>query len=107
AMCHSASAGGGALTRGKYAPTLHGVEEEHMYEAMVTGPENMPVFSDSNLTPEDKRDVIAYLKEFEIKGHPGGASLASFGAVGEAAVVLMVSLALHIVCMVLTTTASS
>ncbi|HEY4536014.1 MAG TPA: cytochrome c [Enteractinococcus sp.] len=83
AMCHAASAEGGALTRGKYAPTLHGVSEQHIYEAMVTGPQNMPVFSDTNLTPEDKRDVIAYLKEFETQGHPGGENLGSIGPVAE------------------------
>ena len=45
AMCHNAGASGGALTRGKYAPTIHGVSEKHIYEAMVTGPQNMPVFN--------------------------------------------------------------
>lgn len=70
AMCHNAAAAGGALTRGKYAPSLHGVEEKHIYEAMETGPQNMPVFSDSNIKPEDKRDIIAYLKTIENQGSP-------------------------------------
>lgn len=83
AMCHSASAGGGALTRGKFAPTLHGVSEKHIYEAMVTGPQNMPVFSDTNITPEDKRDLITWLKEIEAQGSPGGAKLGSLGPVAE------------------------
>lgn len=51
AMCHNAAAAGGALTRGKYAPSLQGVDEKHIYEAMETGPQNMPVFSDSNIKP--------------------------------------------------------
>ncbi|MEE1621178.1 cytochrome bc1 complex diheme cytochrome c subunit [Zafaria sp. Z1313] len=83
AMCHNAAAAGGALTRGKFAPGLAGVSEKHIYEAMATGPQNMPVFNDSNLTPEDKRDVITFLKEIEAQGSPGGAKLGSLGPVSE------------------------
>ncbi|WP_431709307.1 cytochrome bc1 complex diheme cytochrome c subunit [Glutamicibacter uratoxydans] len=83
AMCHNAAASGGALTRGKFAPTLHGVSEKHIYEAMVTGPQNMPVFNDSNITPEEKRDVITFLKTIEANGTAGGASLGGLGPVAE------------------------
>lgn len=83
AMCHNAAAAGGALTRGKYAPSLEGTSEKHIYEAMVTGPQNMPVFSDANITPEDKQDIIAFLKTIEEQGSPGGADLGSLGPVSE------------------------
>ncbi|MCB4207526.1 c-type cytochrome [Arthrobacter sp. UM1] len=83
AMCHNAAAAGGALTRGKFAPTLQGVSSKHIYEAMVTGPQNMPVFSDSNLSPEEKKKVIAFLKTSEEQGSPGGAKLGSLGPVSE------------------------
>jgi ubiquinol-cytochrome c reductase cytochrome c subunit len=83
AMCHNAAAAGGALTRGKFAPGLAGVSETHIYEAMATGPQNMPVFNDSNITPEEKRDVITFLKEIEAQGSPGGAALGSLGPVSE------------------------
>ncbi|MFW0775282.1 c-type cytochrome [Paenarthrobacter nitroguajacolicus] len=83
AMCHNAAAAGGALTRGKFAPGLAGVSPEHIYEAMVTGPQNMPVFSDSNVSPEDKRDIITFLKTIEANGSPGGADLGSLGPVSE------------------------
>ncbi len=83
AMCHNAAAAGGALTRGKFAPGLDGVSEKHIYEAMVTGPQNMPVFSDANITPEDKQDIIAFLKVIEEQGSPGGADLGSLGPVSE------------------------
>jgi ubiquinol-cytochrome c reductase cytochrome c subunit len=49
---------------------------------MLTGPQSMPVFNSANLTPEDKRDVIAYL-EAQKQGSPGGASLGSLGPVSE------------------------
>jgi ubiquinol-cytochrome c reductase cytochrome c subunit len=83
AMCHNAVGAGGALTEGKFAPALGGVTEKHIYEAMVTGPQNMPVFNDANLTPEDKRDIIAYLKWVEENDSVGGYELASIGPVAE------------------------
>ena len=83
AMCHNAAAAGGALTRGKFAPALAGVSGKHVYEAMVTGPQNMPVFSDANVTPEGKRDIITFLKQIEANGSPGGADLGALGPVSE------------------------
>nr|WP_205679670.1 c-type cytochrome [Paenarthrobacter ureafaciens] len=83
AMCHNAAAAGGALTRGKFAPGLADVTGKHIYEAMATGPQNMPVFNDSNVTPEDKRDIITFLKTIEANGSPGGAELGSLGPVAE------------------------
>jgi ubiquinol-cytochrome c reductase cytochrome c subunit len=83
AMCHNAAAAGGALTRGKFAPALADVSGKHIYEAMVTGPQNMPVFSDANISPEGKRDVITFLKQIEANGSPGGADLGALGPVSE------------------------
>ncbi|MFB9775142.1 c-type cytochrome [Brevibacterium otitidis] len=83
AMCHNVVGAGGALTRGKYAPSLSGVSEKHLYEAMQTGPQNMPIFNDANLSPEQKRDVIAYIKEVTEETPPGGFSLGSLGPVSE------------------------
>ena len=83
AMCHNAAAAGGALTRGKFAPALSGVSGQHVYEAMVTGPQNMPVFNDANISPEGKRDIITFLKQIETNGSPGGADLGALGPVSE------------------------
>lgn len=83
AMCHNAAAAGGALTRGKFAPGLADVSGKHIYEAMVTGPQNMPVFSDANISPEGKRDIITFLKQIESNGSPGGADLGALGPVSE------------------------
>ena len=83
AMCHNSAGAGGALTRGKYAPKVTGVSGKHIYEAMVTGPQSMPVFNDKNLTPEDKRDVIAYIEAQQEAGNPGGNPLGSLGPVPE------------------------
>jgi ubiquinol-cytochrome c reductase cytochrome c subunit len=86
AMCHNYAGSGGALTRGKYAPNLRGVTPEHIYEAMLTGPQSMPVFNDNNLTPEDKQDLIAFLKTTESEPAPGGLSLGKLGPVTEGGV---------------------
>ncbi|MEV8180889.1 cytochrome c [Specibacter sp. NPDC078692] len=83
AMCHSAAAAGGALTRGKFAPPLAGVGNSHIYSAMVTGPQNMPVFNDANISPDGKRDIITFLNTIENQGSPGGAKLGSLGPVSE------------------------
>ncbi len=83
AMCHNFAGSGGALTEGKMAPTLMGVEPIHIYEAMLTGPQSMPVFSDANLSPEAKRDVIAFLKNYEEGHNQGGHNLGNLGPVGD------------------------
>lgn len=81
--CHNFAASGGALPNGRYAPTLIGVEPRHIYEAMLTGPQQMPVFSDEVLKPDEKRDIIAYIKSLEENANYGGAQLGSFGPVSE------------------------
>ncbi len=83
AMCHNVAGAGGALTEGKFAPHLNNIEPIHVYAAMVTGPQNMPVFSDMNLTPEDKRDIIAYLQFLDENGSVGGLDLGALGPVSE------------------------
>jgi ubiquinol-cytochrome c reductase cytochrome c subunit len=83
AMCHNVAGAGGALTEGKFAPPLTGVTPAHIYEAMVTGPQNMPVFNDMNLTPEDKRDIITALKYTENASTVGGNPLGALGPVAE------------------------
>ena len=83
AMCHNVAGAGGALTEGKYAPALHSTSALNMYAAMVTGPQNMPVFSDMNLTAEDKRDIISALLYMQENESPGGFSLGSLGPVSE------------------------
>jgi ubiquinol-cytochrome c reductase cytochrome c subunit len=83
AMCHNAAGAGGALTRGKYAPAIGDITSKHVYEAMLTGPQSMPVFNDANLTPESKRDVIAFLTTIDEQENPGGMALGSLGPVTE------------------------
>ena len=92
AQCHNTTGQGGALTLGKYAPKLTGVEPVHIYEAMLTGPQSMPVFSDEVLTSEDKRDIIAFLKNVESEPNPGGFGIGRIGPVSEGLWVWLIGL---------------
>nr|WP_202503140.1 c-type cytochrome [Actinospica acidiphila] len=85
AQCHNFTGKGGALTHGKYAPSLEGVAPKHIYEAMLTGPQNMPSFPDTTLSEQNKKDVIAYLNAVngEETESPGGLSLGGLGPVSE------------------------
>lgn len=100
AMCHNFAGKGGALTRGKYAPNLAGVTPTHIYEALVTGPQSMPVFNDATITPEEKRDIIAFLGAVDTQTSPGGFSLGSIGPVSEGLVSWIVGLAMLVGCAV-------
>ena len=83
AMCHNFAGQGGALTKGKYAPSVMGVEPRHIYEAMITGPQAMPVFSDKIITPEEKLSIIKWIKAAESEPNLGGAALGRVGPVTE------------------------
>ncbi|MEU6543291.1 c-type cytochrome [Streptomyces sp. NPDC046859] len=85
AQCHNFTGKGGALTKGKYAPSLEGVEPKHIYEAMQTGPQNMPSFPDTTLSEQNKKDIIAYLHAVNSDEtvNPGGLELGGLGPVSE------------------------
>jgi ubiquinol-cytochrome c reductase cytochrome c subunit len=50
---------------------------------MLTGPQNMPKFSDRQLTPEQKRDIVAYVQTAAQTPDPGGYGLGGFGPTSE------------------------
>ncbi|MFF1278900.1 c-type cytochrome [Streptomyces marokkonensis] len=85
AQCHNFTGKGGALTHGKYAPNLEDVAPKYIYEAMLTGPQNMPSFPDSTLSEQNKKDVIAYLNAVnsDESDSPGGLELGGLGPVAE------------------------
>lgn len=96
AMCHNFAAQGGALSQGKYAPTLMGVEPKHIYEALITGPQSMPVFSDKTITPLEKLSIIKWIKAAQNEPSLGGASLGRVGPVTEGLLVWTLGLGLLI-----------
>jgi ubiquinol-cytochrome c reductase cytochrome c subunit len=89
AQCHGFAGAGGALTYGKDAPPLTESTPTQIYTAMLTGPEAMPVFSDGALSPQAKRDIIAYITETRVEPNPGGFSLGRIGPVTEGLVIFL------------------
>ena len=83
AQCHGFAGAGGALTYGKFAPSLNASTPTQIYEAMLTGPEAMPVFGDGTVTPSEKQDIIAYIIDTRNEANPGGFSLGRTGTVTE------------------------
>jgi len=81
--CHNFSGQGGALSEGKFAPALNQTAPISIYEAMLTGPQNMPVFDDNVLSPKDKQAIISYIVADRNSPNPGGAGLGRLGPVSE------------------------
>lgn len=81
--CHNFAGKGGAMPQGGYAPNLSDTEAVHIYEAMLTGPGQMDSFSNGNLSPEEKRDVISYLYSLREQPSYGGFTLGALGPVTE------------------------
>lgn len=91
--CHAFGGSGGALSSGKFAPSLRPVTDRQLYAAMLTGPQNMPVFGDNQLTPEQKRDIIAFVQEtLNRSNDPGGFNLGRYGPSTEGVVIFVVGI---------------
>ncbi|MGH3871186.1 MAG: cytochrome bc1 complex diheme cytochrome c subunit [Pseudonocardiaceae bacterium] len=84
ASCHQFTGRGIALSSGKFAPAIKDANPQQIYTAMTTGPQSMPKFSDRQLTPEEKLDIIAYLESVsEERNNPGGYALGGYGPISE------------------------
>jgi len=93
ASCHNFVGEGGALSSGKRAPSLEDSEDLEIYAAMLSGPENMPVFGDNQLTPEEKRSIINYVQTVKEQADPGGFGVGRIGPVAEGVVIWVVGVA--------------
>ncbi|GGQ52694.1 cytochrome bc1 complex diheme cytochrome c subunit [Couchioplanes azureus] len=92
--CHSYGGAGGALSSGKFAPGLSDATAEEIYAAMLTGPQNMPVFGDNEITPEQKREIITYItQQLQEDKDPGGVfNLGRYGPVTEGLAIFLVGI---------------
>ena len=93
ASCHNFTGRGGALSSGKYAPGLDPATPAQIYTAMLTGPQNMPKFSDRQLSPEEKKDIIAYVRSSSETMNQGGYGLGGFGPASEGMAIFVVGMA--------------
>jgi ubiquinol-cytochrome c reductase cytochrome c subunit len=97
AGCHNFTGTGIALSSGKAAPTLDPANESQIYTAMLSGPQSMPKFSDRQLTPEEKRDIIAYVKSVtDGNNNPGGNGLGGIGPTAEGVIAFVIGLSVMI-----------
>ena len=94
ASCHNFTGRGGSLSSGKYAPALDPANEQEIYQAMLTGPQNMPKFSDRQLSADEKKDIIAFIKSTKETPSPGGWSLGGLGPVSEGMAMWMIGITL-------------
>jgi ubiquinol-cytochrome c reductase cytochrome c subunit len=99
-QCHNFAGEGGALTDGKYAPPLTGTPPQQIYEAMLSGPQNMPQFPDTVLSPAQKQAIISYLVSLRGSPNYGGAGLGRLGPTSEGLFLWTVVLALLLLCAV-------
>jgi ubiquinol-cytochrome c reductase cytochrome c subunit len=88
--CHAFGAGGGALSSGKSAPSLEQATPRDIWAAMLTGPQNMPVFGNNQLTPAEKRDIVAYIQNLQHDQDPGGWGIGRLGPVSEGLAIFLV-----------------
>ena len=87
ASCHGTTGKGAPLSAGKSAPGLRTATDRQIYAAMLSGPENMPVFGDNQLTPDQKRAIVTYVQQLEASRDPGGNGLDRIGPVSEGLVI--------------------
>jgi ubiquinol-cytochrome c reductase cytochrome c subunit len=63
-----------------------------IYAAMLTGPQNMPVFGDNQLTPDEKRAMIGYIQALQSDKRPGGLGTGRYGPVPEGLSIFLVGI---------------
>jgi len=90
--CHAFGIGGGALSSGKSAPSLADSSPRDIWAAMLTGPQNMPVFGNNQLTPDEKRDIVAYIHYLQTDPDPGGWGIGRLGPVAEGLAVFLIGM---------------
>jgi ubiquinol-cytochrome c reductase cytochrome c subunit len=86
ASCHGTTFKGAPLSAGKSAPSLNEATPLQIYTAMLSGPESMPVFSDNQITPAQKRAIVAYIETMKASDDPGGSGIDRIGPASEAIV---------------------
>lgn len=87
ASCHGVTFHGSALSAGKIIPSLYQSTDKQIWTAMLSGPENMPVFSDNEITPDEKREIVTYVQSLKASKDPGGSGIGRVGPVSEAIVI--------------------
>ncbi|MCU1688335.1 MAG: qcrC [Pseudonocardiales bacterium] len=91
ASCHNFAGKGAPLSAGAYAPAINATDEQ-IYAVMLSGAQNMPTFSDNQLTPAQKRSIVSYIQSLKASNDPGGAAIGRAGPVPEGLVIFIVGI---------------
>ena len=81
--CHNFAGHGGAMPNGRFAPKIYNDTPQQIFEAMLTGPQQMPIFSNEVLSAKDKAEIIGYVKNLNKQPQYGGFGLGGLGPVAE------------------------
>jgi ubiquinol-cytochrome c reductase cytochrome c subunit len=80
--CHNFKGVGGALPNGVVAPPIQNTDAAQIWEAMRTGPGQMPVFASGAVPDQDAQRMIAYIQQ--VNATPSaGFTLGGLGPVSE------------------------
>lgn len=85
--CHGVTGKGAPLAAGASAPSLNDATDKQIYTAMQSGPYQMPVFGDNEITPQQKREIVTYIQTLKASADPGGNGIDRVGPVSEAVVI--------------------
>ncbi len=80
--CHNFKGSGGALPDGRVAPSLADSEPIELWEALRTGPGQMPVFAAGAIPDEDVKAMIGYVEQVN-EVPAAGLNLGGLGPVAE------------------------
>jgi ubiquinol-cytochrome c reductase cytochrome c subunit len=83
APCHSASGAGGALSYGRAAPPLTQANPLEVASAVRSGPGQMPVFGQDQISQRELDDIAAYVQYLRNPQDPGGLPIGRIGPVPE------------------------
>ncbi|MCL4313393.1 MAG: c-type cytochrome [Actinobacteria bacterium] len=90
AACHTVTGSGDMLANGVFAPSLHIATPREIYEAIRTGPGNMPRFGPNTLSRKQVEDIIDYVRgPIQHPNNRGGIGLGGVGPVAEGFVAML------------------
>jgi ubiquinol-cytochrome c reductase cytochrome c subunit len=92
ASCHSSVAAGGALTNGRYAPTLRPSTPTQIAEAIRVGPGTMPVFGTDTLSDDQVNSIVRYVVYLQHPEDRGGLDLGHIGPITEGMIAFVIGL---------------
>ena len=90
APCHSASGTGMIVTNGAWAPELFPDSPQEVGDAVRTGPNAMPAFTDKQIDDDQLHNIATYVQQLGAKQAIGGDPIDQFGPIVEGIVAWLI-----------------